>query len=66
MVRQWQQLFFDKRYASTEMTNLILSLLQRDTILSKKKVIKREDLDAVAEMMVKRFLFTRSYGRERK
>ena len=21
MVRQWQQLFFDKRYASTEMTN---------------------------------------------
>jgi acetolactate synthase-1/2/3 large subunit len=66
MVRQWQQLFFDKRYASTEMTNLILSLLQRATILSKKKVIKREDLDAVAEMMGKRFLFTRSYGRERK
>jgi hypothetical protein len=24
MVRQWQQLFFDKRYASTEMINLIL------------------------------------------
>jgi acetolactate synthase-1/2/3 large subunit len=41
MVRQWQQLFFDKRYASTEMTNLILSLLQRDTI-SKQKVIKEK------------------------
>ena len=24
MVRQWQQLFFDKRYASTEMINPVL------------------------------------------
>jgi hypothetical protein len=33
------------RYASTEMTNLILSLV-RSYIKAKKKVIKREDLDA--------------------
>ena len=32
MVRQWQQLFFDKRYASTELVNPILSPLQRDTL----------------------------------
>jgi acetolactate synthase-1/2/3 large subunit len=42
MVRQWQQLFFDKRYASTEMTNPILSLLQRATISKQKKVIKEK------------------------
>jgi acetolactate synthase-1/2/3 large subunit len=37
MVRQWQQLFFDKRYASTEMTNPILSLLQSYYIKAKKR-----------------------------
>jgi hypothetical protein len=63
---QWQQLFFLMRYASTEMTNPILSLVG-GLYQSKKKVIKREDLDAaVRNDGFKRFLFTRSYGRERK
>jgi acetolactate synthase-1/2/3 large subunit len=52
MVRQWQQLFFDKRYASTEMTNPNFVATEGYYIKAKKKVIKREDLDAaVAEMM---------------
>jgi acetolactate synthase-1/2/3 large subunit len=52
MVRQWQQLFFDKRYASTEMTNPNFVAIAEGTISKQKKVIKREDLDAaVAEMM---------------
>jgi hypothetical protein len=39
----------------------------RDTIQSKKKVIKREDLDAaVAEMMASKDSYLLSYGRERK
>jgi hypothetical protein len=57
-------IIFDKRYASTEMTNLILSLLQ--SYISKKKGNQREDLDAAVADGFKRFLFTRSYGRERK
>ncbi len=32
MVRQWQQLFFDKRYASTEMVNPDFVTLQKDII----------------------------------
>ena len=52
MVRQWQQLFFDKRYASTEMTNPNFTAIAEGYYIKAKKVIKREDLDgAVAEMM---------------
>jgi acetolactate synthase-1/2/3 large subunit len=52
MVRQWQQLFFDKRYASTEMTNPNFIAIAEGYYIKAKKVIKREDLDgAVAEMM---------------
>jgi acetolactate synthase-1/2/3 large subunit len=52
MVRQWQQLFFDKRYASTEMTNPNFVAIAEGYYIKAKKVIKREDLDAaVAEMM---------------
>jgi acetolactate synthase-1/2/3 large subunit len=42
--------FFDKRYASTEMTNPNFVAIA-EGILSKKKGNQREDLDAVAEMM---------------
>ncbi|MFE3867750.1 biosynthetic-type acetolactate synthase large subunit [Flavobacterium sp. LS2P90] len=52
MVRQWQQLFFDKRYASTEMINPNFTAIAEGYYIKAKKVIKREDLDAaVAEMM---------------
>ena len=52
MVRQWQQLFFDKRYASTEMVNPNFTAIAEGYYIKAKKVTKREDLDAaVAEMM---------------
>ena len=52
MVRQWQQLFFDKRYASTEMVNPNFIAIAKGYYLDAKKVDKRENLDAaVAEMI---------------
>lgn len=52
MVRQWQQLFFDKRYASTEMINPNFTAIAEGYYIKSKKVTKREDLDAaVAEML---------------
>ncbi|MDU8885842.1 biosynthetic-type acetolactate synthase large subunit [Yeosuana sp. MJ-SS3] len=52
MVRQWQQLFFDKRYASTELINPDFVQIAKGYYIEAKKVTKREDLaDAVAEMI---------------
>ena len=52
MVRQWQQLFFDKRYASTEMINPNFVAIAEGYYLKARKVTKREDLaGAVKEMM---------------
>ena len=52
MVRQWQQLFFDKRYASTEMTNPNFVAIAEGYYIKARKVVKREDLaEAVKEMM---------------
>lgn len=52
MVRQWQQLFFDKRYASTEMVNPDFVAIAKGYYLNAKRVTKREELaDAVAEMV---------------
>ena len=52
MVRQWQQLFFDKRYASTEMTNPDFVTIAKGYHIDATRVTKREDLaGAVAEMM---------------
>ena len=52
MVRQWQQLFFEKRYASTEMTNPDFIAIAKGYYLNARKVVKREDLkEAVAEMI---------------
>ena len=52
MVRQWQQLFFDKRYASTEMVNPNFVAIAEGYYIKARKVTKREDLaDAVKEMM---------------
>ncbi len=52
MVRQWQQLFFDKRYASTEMVNPNFVAIAEGYYIKAKKVTKREELaEAVKEMM---------------
>jgi len=52
MVRQWQQLFFDKRYASTEMINPDFVKIAEGYYIKARKVTKREELaEAVEEMM---------------
>jgi acetolactate synthase-1/2/3 large subunit len=52
MVRQWQQLFFEKRYASTEMLNPNFVAIAEGYYIKARKVVKREELkEAVAEMM---------------
>ncbi|EDP96662.1 biosynthetic-type acetolactate synthase large subunit [Kordia algicida OT-1] len=52
MVRQWQQLFFDKRYASTEMTNPDFVAIAKGYHLNARRVTKRDELaEAVQEMM---------------
>ena len=52
MVRQWQQLFFDKRYASTVMTNPDFVTIAKGYHIEAKRVTKREELaTAVEEMM---------------
>ena len=45
MVRQWQQLFFDKRYASTEMTNPDFVTIAKGYHIDAQRVTKREELD---------------------
>ncbi|WP_299189495.1 biosynthetic-type acetolactate synthase large subunit [uncultured Aquimarina sp.] len=52
MVRQWQQLFFDKRYASTEMVNPDFVTIAKGYHIDAKRVTKREELgDAIKEMI---------------
>jgi len=52
MVRQWQQLFFDKRYGSTEMTNPDFVTIAKGYSIEGKRVKERADLKlAVQEMM---------------
>ena len=52
MVRQWQQLFFDKRYASTEMTNPDFVTIAKGYHIDAKRVSKRDELDqAVSDMI---------------
>lgn len=52
MVRQWQQLFFDKRYASTEMINPDFIKLAEAYSIPAKKVTKREDLQGAIDEML--------------
>jgi acetolactate synthase I/II/III large subunit len=52
MVRQWQELFFDKRYASTEMVSPDFVKLAEAYDIEAKRVSKREDLaDAIKSMV---------------
>jgi len=52
MVRQWQELFFDKRYASTEMVNPNFVKIAEGYDIEAQRVDKREDLQAALQKMV--------------
>ena len=52
MVRQWQQLFFDKRYASTEMINPDFVTIAKGYFIEAKKVEKREKLNDEIKKMI--------------
>jgi len=45
MVRQWQQLFFEKRYSFTELDNPDFQMITKGYGIKAHKVEKREDLD---------------------
>ena len=53
MVRQWQQLFFEKRYASTEMVNPDFVKIAEGYYIKAKKVNKRDELASAIEEMIK-------------
>ncbi|MFM1878984.1 MAG: hypothetical protein RLZZ241_1850 [Bacteroidota bacterium] len=58
MVRQWQELFFDKRYASTIMTNPDFVKIAEGYHLKTRRVSERKDLaDAVVEMLTSKDAF---------
>ena len=52
MVRQWQQLFFDRRYASTELINPDFVAIAKGYFIEAKRVSKREDLAGALEEML--------------
>ncbi|MFZ2282881.1 MAG: biosynthetic-type acetolactate synthase large subunit [Lutibacter sp.] len=51
MVRQWQELFFDRRYASTVMTNPDFVKIAEGYSIEANRVSKREDLAAAIKKM---------------
>jgi acetolactate synthase-1/2/3 large subunit len=53
MVRQWQQLFFEKRYASTEMVNPDFVKIAEGYYIKAKRVNKRDELASAIEEMIK-------------
>ena len=52
MVRQWQQLFFDKRYASTEMVNPDFVTIAKGYHIEANRVTKRATLRESIEEMI--------------
>lgn len=52
MVRQWQQLFFDKRYASTEMVNPDFVTIAKGYHIEANRVSERADLKGAVEKMM--------------
>jgi acetolactate synthase-1/2/3 large subunit len=52
MVRQWQELFFDKRYASTEMVNPDFVTIAKGYHLAASRVEKREELNEAVKQML--------------
>lgn len=52
MVRQWQELFFDKRYSFTEMANPNFVQIAGAYGIASRRVEAREDLDAAIDEML--------------
>ncbi len=52
MVRQWQELFFDKRYAHTELINPNFQLISKGYGIASSQVNSRDELDKAIEEMV--------------
>ncbi|WP_367112851.1 biosynthetic-type acetolactate synthase large subunit [uncultured Chitinophaga sp.] len=52
MVRQWQQLFFDRRYSSTEMTNPDFVQIAKGFYIPGKKVSERAEIGAAIDEML--------------
>ena len=52
MVRQWQQMFFDKRYASTEMVNPDFVKIAKGYYIDAERVSERNNLDAAVSRML--------------
>ena len=53
MVRQWQQIFFDKRYASTELINPNFIKIAEGYYINSKRVTKRSELSSAIKDMIK-------------
>ena len=53
MVRQWQQMFFEKRYASTELVNPDFVAIAKGYHIEAKRVSKRKDLKSAVNIMIK-------------
>ena len=54
MVRQWQELFFEKRYASTGLTNPDFTKISEGFGVPAKKITEREELDAALDDLLSR------------
>lgn len=52
MVRQWQELFFERRYASTVMTNPDFVKIAEGYHLKAKRVTERKDLKSAVQEMI--------------
>ena len=52
MVRQWQQLFFDKRYSSTEMVNPDFIAIANGYQIESERISKRENLKKSIQKMI--------------
>jgi len=53
MVRQWQELFFDRRYASTELVNPDFQMITKGYGIESVRVDSRDQLDEAIERMAK-------------
>ena len=53
MVRQWQQLFFDKRYASTELINPDFVAIAKGYFIEGKSISQRNELKSSIQEMMK-------------
>jgi acetolactate synthase I/II/III large subunit len=52
MVRQWQEMFFEKNYASTELVNPDFVMISKAYHVPARKVTKREELDSSLKEML--------------